>query len=140
MGRTYYFECSRCGHRAKVCGRTDRGLDFYIETILCRDCKRLYDAVTRLRVPQNSSPAAHKDLRSIRKTIPDPPVPPKPPTFDSALGRLPQSGYSHFRWARFKLQCPLSPLHRVEPWVEPFKCPQCGLDMQKNVLPYRIWD
>ena len=34
----------------KSSGRADRGLSFFVQTILCRDCRELYDAVTRLRV------------------------------------------------------------------------------------------
>ena len=51
MGRSYCFECPTCGYRAKVSGRADRGLTFFVQTILCLDCRQLYDAVTRLRVP-----------------------------------------------------------------------------------------
>ena len=54
MGRSYWFECPKCGYRAKVSGRADRGLSFFVQTILCRDCRELYDAVTRLRVPDES--------------------------------------------------------------------------------------
>ena len=50
MGRSYWFECAKCGYRAKVSGRADRGITFFVHTILCRDCRELYDAVTRLRL------------------------------------------------------------------------------------------
>jgi transcription elongation factor Elf1 len=50
MGRSYWFECARCGYRAKVSGRVDRGFNFFVQTIVCRDCKELYDAVTRIKV------------------------------------------------------------------------------------------
>ena len=52
MGRSYWFERSRCGYRAKVSGRADRGLHCVVQTILCRDCKELYDAVIRLRISE----------------------------------------------------------------------------------------
>ena len=51
MGRSYWFECPKCGYRAKVSGRADQGLTFFVQTILCCDCRELYDAVTRLKVP-----------------------------------------------------------------------------------------
>ena len=51
MGRSYWFECVKCGYRAKVSGRADRGLNFFVQTILCRDCRELYDAITRVKIP-----------------------------------------------------------------------------------------
>ena len=45
MGRTYLFECSKCGYRARVSGGADRGRHVVVQTILCADCKELYDAV-----------------------------------------------------------------------------------------------
>jgi hypothetical protein len=30
MGRSYWFECPKCGYRAKVSGRADRGLSFFV--------------------------------------------------------------------------------------------------------------
>jgi hypothetical protein len=50
MGRSFWFECSRCGYRATVSGGADRGRDLFVQTISCRDCRKLYDAVTRLRI------------------------------------------------------------------------------------------
>ena len=51
MGRSYWFECARCGYRAKVSGREDRGRTFFVQTEFCRDCRELYDAVSRALVP-----------------------------------------------------------------------------------------
>jgi hypothetical protein len=56
MGRSYWFECPKCGYRAKVSGRADRGLTLFVQTILCSDCRQLYDAVTRLRVADGGWP------------------------------------------------------------------------------------
>jgi hypothetical protein len=64
-----------------------------------------------------------------------------PPTFQAVVNRLPFMGVRRFTWVRFKLQCPRFPDHRVESWNEPEKCPRCGLlHLEKNVLPYRIWE
>src|ERR1700674_5874389 len=62
MGRSYWFECPRCGYRAKVSGRADRGFNFSVQSIVCRDCKELYDAVTRARIP-DQSPALRTSSR-----------------------------------------------------------------------------
>jgi len=142
MGRSYWFECSRCGFQAKVAGRADRGLNFFVQTIVCRDCKQLYDAVIKVRVPEN--PEAQKN--------PAGPGPGRPkllpefggngaaPPFQSALNRLLYTGSRNFRWRQFLPQCPVSDRHRVQPWNDPDKCPRCGVYLEKNVLPYRIWD
>ena len=64
MGRTYLFECFRCGYRARVSGGAGVGQHFAVQTIVCADCKELYDAVTEFkatappvaeRQPQNRS-------------------------------------------------------------------------------------
>jgi hypothetical protein len=140
MGRSYWFECPRCGYRAKVAGRADRGLSVFVQTILCRDCKELYDAVTRLRVLDEPAALGHltrwdraksQNLRR-RSSV--------PPSFQSALNRLPTFGAGASRWLQFKLQCPVSPLHRVQAWNDPGKCPRCGIYLEKNAIPFRIWE
>jgi len=142
MGRSYWFECAKCGYRAKVSGRADRGVNLFVQTILCRDCRELYDVVTRARIPDEGAPVRDAGLlgaeqpRGLRRPRSNGP----PPTFQAALNRLPYDGAQRFRWAQFKLQCPVSPFHRVQSWNEPDKCPRCGLYLEKNALPYRIWD
>jgi hypothetical protein len=140
MGRSYWFECPKCGYRAKVSGRADRGVSFCVQTILCRDCKELYDAVTRLKVPEESSllgnsGALHKAKFSRARRNIHP-----PPTFQSALSRLPLAGVKRTGWLPFKLQCPVSALHRVRSWNDPDQCPKCGVFLEKGGLPYRLWD
>jgi len=140
MGRSYWFECPKCGYRAKVSGRADRGLSFFVQTILCRDCRELYDAVTRLRVPDESvrwgvfagwqRSSIQKPQKSFREA----------PPFQAALNRLPQTGVKRFKWLPFKIQCPVSSAHRVRNWNDPDKCPKCGIFLEKSALPYRLWD
>ena len=45
-----------------------------------------------------------------------------------------------FRWIRFKIRCPVSPAHRVQLWNDPGKCPKCGVYVEKNALPFRLWE
>jgi|SRR5690349_20635345 len=139
MGRSYHFECSKCGYRAIVSGRADRGLNFAVQTIVCRDCRKLFDAVTRLRIADdtglklgNLGLRNHEFARVPRHTA--------APGFDEALNRLPYQGVKRYRWLKFKLRCPVSPIHNIQPWNEPDKCPRCGLHLERNALPYRIWD
>ena len=140
MGRSYWFECPRCGYRANVSGRADRGWNLFVQTILCRDCKELYDAVTRLRVSGES--AASECLAGWRRAnasrlrrAAD-----APPSFQSALNCLPVAAATQPQWLPFKLQCPVSARHRVQAWNEPDRCPRCGNYLEKNALPFRIWE
>jgi hypothetical protein len=142
MGRSYWFECAKCGYRARISGRADRGLNFFVQTIVCRDCKELYDAVTRIRIP-DSKPAKLTGLWGKwqhsgfldRQSIPE-----KPPSFNSALNRLQYIGVQCFKWVHFKAQCPVASHHRVQNWNEPNKCPRCGSYLEKAAVPYRLWD
>ena len=139
MGRSYWFECVKCGYRAVVAGRADRGLSLVIQTILCRDCKQLYDAVTRLRVSEESSalwPARLQKTRSPKSR----PHKTAPPAFQAALNRLPPTAAGRSRWLPFKIQCPVSAFHRVREWNAPDRCPRCGVLLEKGALPYRLWD
>lgn len=139
MGRTYWFECSKCGYRAQVSGRADRGLNFFVQTIACSDCKALYDAVVRLRVPAEAKGLQFSfGLNGLRSSLQQRHS--VPPSFQSALNRLPYKGARHYKWLHFKPQCPVSGVHRVQTWHEPDKCPRCGLHLDKNALPYRIWE
>jgi hypothetical protein len=135
MGRSYWFECSKCGYRAKVSGRTDRGLNVFVQTIVCQDCKELYDAVTRIRVADEPKSAGLTvKLRTLRDALKH------PPTFLTALNRLTLMGAHNLKWLQFPAQCPVASFHRVKPWTDPDKCPRCGIYLEKNVLPYRIWE
>jgi hypothetical protein len=138
MGRSYLFECAKCGYKAKVSGRADNGFDFSVQTILCRDCKKLYDAVIRLKVPDEVGlkPFPGNPANRLRKTRPADP----PPTFEAVLNRLPLPGAKRFKWLQFKLRCPISSVHKVQVWNEPGRCPRCGLYLEKNALPFRMWE
>ncbi|HSU54235.1 MAG TPA: hypothetical protein VLT36_09270 [Candidatus Dormibacteraeota bacterium] len=140
MGRSYWFECARCGYRTKVSGRVDRGVDFWVQTVVCRDCRQLYDAVTRLRVPdQLKEQRLRLGLRSL-KPLNQRAASNGPPAFQTVLNRLSPTGIRYFKWVHFKAQCPVSKLHQVEEWNDPDKCPRCGIHLDKSALPYRIWD
>jgi hypothetical protein len=143
MGRSYWFECGRCGYRAKVAGKADRGLNVFVQTVACQDCKELYDAVTRVRVPAESAEKGRFKALGWRQPnwLARPRISATPPTFQSLLALLPYTGAKRFRWLWFNLQCPVSPLHRVRAWTAPGKCPKCQVFfLEQTVLPYRIWD
>jgi hypothetical protein len=121
MGRTYLFECSKCGYRAKVSGDADRGRHVAIQTILCADCKELYDAVIEFK------PSSHQE--SHPKTA---------PKFAALLNRLPPRGGR--RWVKLKPACPTSFRHRIRFWKPPDKCPRCGTFLESGAIPFRRWD
>src|SRR2546430_1627238 len=115
MGRSYWFECPRCGYRAKVSGRADRGLNFFVQTIACQGCKALYDAVTRVKVPRAPAQGKVAGRGTMARRNPYCGLS-VAPTFESMLNRLPYTGIRRFRSLSFDLQCPLSPAHRVQLW------------------------
>ena len=140
MGRSYWYECPKCGYRAKVSGRADRGLNFFIQTISCRDCRELYDAVTRVRVVDEASPwGGGLCWRNMGLPKAKPRVQP-PPTFQAVLNRLMPRGAKRFRWLTYKPQCPVSAFHRVRIWNHPDKCPKCGIHLEQGAVAYRLWD
>jgi hypothetical protein len=142
MGRSYCFECSKCGYRATVSGGTDCGVQFCVQTIHCRDCGTLYDAVTRLKVPSEATLGGWRKTGGIAwpSTASVNRNQGSPPSFADALSRLPNKGGKRYRWLQFELLCPNSRRHRVQVWNDPGKCPRCGVFLDKSVLPYRLWD
>jgi hypothetical protein len=140
VGRSYWFECSKCGYRAKVSGRGDRGRDCFVQTIVCRDCKQLYDAVIRVRVPDTSTPKPAISKGSSGAGYYSKPPPPNAPTLQAVLNRLPYQGVRRYKWLQYKAQCPFSANHNVQAWNDPDKCPRCGIFLEKNAVPYRIWE
>jgi len=136
MGRTYFFECPKCAYRAKVAGRADRGVHFAVRTILCYECKELYDAVVDLKVFATGfgMSGGQFQISSARKP------PATAPTFLAALNRLPPLEARRLRWLKFKPACPVSARHRVREWQSPDKCPKCGCFLESNAIPFRIWE
>ncbi len=136
MGRTYLFECPKCGYRAKVAGGGARGFHFAVQTILCHDCKELHDAVTALKMAATGLAATSGGLQL--KTGRKPAA--SAPTFLAALNRLPPGGSKRLRWVYFKAACPVSPRHRIREWQSPDKCPKCGCFLEPAATPFRLWD
>lgn len=136
MGRSYLFECAKCGYNVQVSGGSDAGLDFSVQTAACRDCRMLFDSVVRLRIP-DAGLKGFSDFQyaRLRKSETE-----TPPTFESVLNRLPLAGLKRFKWAHFKVRCQVSLAHRVNFWNDPGKCPRCGHFMEKNALPFRYWE
>ena len=124
MGRTYLFECSLCQYRAKISGGADSGLHCEVQTVRCRDCRELFDVFTRVR---RRPGAVAKFLQFFRPEIP-------PVVLRGGGAGQP------LVWEKFKLTCPVQPKHLVEAWNDPGRCPRCCNFLEKNGLPFRLWD
>jgi hypothetical protein len=125
MERTYLFECAGCGYRTHVSGGADRSEHIAVQTILCADCRALYDAVIEFEASQQKGNKKENNPKTA-------------PGFAAVLNRLPPRGKR--KWIKFNLACPISPLHRVRVWKRPDKCPKCGTHLEPNGRPFRIWD
>lgn len=141
MGRTYLFECAKCGYRAQVAGGAERGLLVAVQTVYCLDCRELHDAVTELKVPHLAAAnLARWKLKSNSAPLDAATAPAAPPTFPAALNRLVIGGGKRFSWVRYPAVCPVSPRHRVREWNQPGKCPKCGVFLEGNAIPFKVWD
>ena len=141
MGRSYLFECPRCGYRAFVAGGVSDGAWFTVQTVRCRDCRALHDAVVEMKfaIPPLSESKLRLGLKtnaSLRLLL----GLKCPPTIQSALNQLPPGGAKSYRWIKFPPACPVSSRHRVEPWSTPGKCPKCEWFLEPSPLPFRTWD
>ena len=125
MGKTYLFECGLCHYRVKVSGGSDAGVDCHTQTLLCHDCRELFDVFTRVR--RQSSPVGK--FQALHPEIPP-----------AALAGSPARKKS---WEAAGLTCPMEHdqiKHRVEAWKSPGRCPRCGSFMEKMGMAFRVWD
>jgi hypothetical protein len=131
VGKTFHFECPQCHYRAKISGGPAQGLHCGVQTIICRDCRELFDVFTRMR-----RPADRKDLPRF-PTFYRPEIPPvilQPSSFQPPRTTTP------LVWQDFQLTCPAQPKHFVEAWNDPGRCPRCGNYLEKNGFAFRLWD
>ena len=126
MGRTYEFECPHCFYRAKVSGGADSGVHCEVQTVVCRDCRELMDVFTKVR-RREGAPKTIKFPGFFRPEI--------PPAILSGGTAGPR-----WVWEKCKPACPVEPKHQVEVWKNPGRCPRCGTFLEKNGLPFRLWD
>lgn len=139
MGRTYLFECAKCGYHATVAGGAAQGPHLAVQTIHCLDCRELHDAVMELKAPAT---APEKPSRWKLKPTPfdSNPSDEKPPTFAAALNFLLVGSGKQFRWIKYKLTCPIAAHHRIRVWKQPGKCPKCGVFLDGSGTPFKVWD
>ena len=125
MGRTYQFECPQCHYQVKVSGGAAGGIHCEVQTVVCRDCRELFDVFTKL----SGRVGAKEEIKFpgfFRTEI--------PPVIlrGGVAGKL--------VWRELKLTCPVRWKHFVEPWTDPGRCPRCGNFLEKHGFPIKIWD
>jgi hypothetical protein len=132
VGKTYLFECPQCQYRAHISGGADGGLHCEIQTVICRDCRQLYDVFKRQR--------RRADAQDLVR-FPGFYRPEIPPTIlgDSSVNPSPKRP-APLVWRQSEPACPVNPEHFVEPWKDPGRCPRCGNFMERNGIAFRVWD
>ena len=132
VGKTYQFECPQCQYRAKISGGADSGWHCEIQTVICRDCKELFDVFRRQR--------RRADAVDLIK-FPGFYRPDIPPTILGQSSVNPsQKPPPPLVWRATALACPMEPKHQVEPWRDPGRCPRCGNFMERDGIAFRAWD
>jgi hypothetical protein len=70
MGEHFEFRCANCGFYAEVSGGDDAGMEAVTTTIVCEDCRRLYDVITtEMEDRQNPKERALRCPVSAKHTI-----------------------------------------------------------------------
>lgn len=133
MGRTYLFECPQCHYRAHISGGADSGMHCEVQTVVCRDCRELFDVITREHRREGEGDRLVKFPAFERPEIP--PV----VLGESSVTEL-NKPMAPLHWQKHELSCPVDKKHFVEPWNDPDRCPRCGNFMEKTGLPFRLWD
>lgn len=154
MGRLYRFDCPRCGFTARAGAGTIQNSGFSTATIVCKDCKEIYDVVSALRLAPSMVNSARKSfgrqrivlsaerLLQIEDKVNLPPsmLPHSRKLILQQLNPTPLARFLAQRWFQVKLLCPVNPRHRIQPWKTPARCPNCEDYLDTTLLPYRVWD
>ncbi len=133
MGRTYHYQCTQCQYHVRISGGTDSGLNCDVQTIVCRECRELFDVFTRMR-----RAAGHKEFARNLSAFARPEIPPVI-LRDSLFARK-RTEPRRFEWQKIKLECPVAAKHFVEAWKHPGRCPRCHGFMEQEGLPFRVWE
>jgi hypothetical protein len=132
MGRTFHYHSTQCQYRARICGGADSGLDCDVQTVLCRECRELFDVFTRVRRVVGYGEFARHFSAFTRPEIP-------PVILRDSLFAPKRASPRRFEWHKMKLTCPVAAKHFVEVWKHPGRCPRCHAFMEQEGLPFRVW-
>ena len=132
VGKTYQFECPLCQYQAKISGGADGGVNCEIQTVICRDCRQLYDVYLKVQKREGASEIV-KFPGFFRPEIP-------PVLLRESTSRPSSVKPAKLLWHEYLPMCPVDPKHPVEAWKDPGRCPKCGCFMDKGEFPFRAWD
>jgi hypothetical protein len=133
VGRTFHYQCTQCRYRARISGGTDSGRDCDVQTIICRECRELFDVFTRVRRVAGQNESAKNFSAFVRVEIP-------PVILQHSLFAQKRAAPRRFEWQKIKLECPVAAKHFVEAWKDPGRCPRCHAFMEAEGLPFRVWE
>ncbi len=163
MGQARRFRCPKCDYSAVVSGGEDRGINLFVQTVQCVDCRELMDVpIRKFEMPKS------KD-----RLFPDPKAKPLIASWikfrvgeATRLGaKAPPSQYPHLAhyWQTIPLRCKNIPSHRVQAWygmhlpleeeeegvvaqasmaskhAQSGRCPKCGQKMVRS-HPISSWE
>jgi hypothetical protein len=133
MGRTFHYHCTQCQYRASISGGADGGVNCDVQTIVCRECRELFDVFTRVRRELGHMKFARNFPAFVRLEIP-------PVILRDSLFAPKPAAPRRFEWQKLKLECPVTAKHFVEAWKHPGRCPRCHAFMEQEGLPFRLWE
>jgi hypothetical protein len=133
MGRTFHYHCTQCQYRADLSGGADSGLNCDVQTILCRECRELFDVFTRVR-----RVVGHREFAQKFSAFVPPEIPPV--ILRDSLPARKLAAPRRFEWQKIKPACPVTAKHFVEAWTHPGRCPRCHAFMEQEGLPFRVWE
>ncbi len=140
MGKTYHFECPHCHYRSRISGGVDEGATCSVQTIVCRDCRELFDVFTRVRRRQQPM-TTRRTLMNSEIVIPPALLVEQPVReFSEKTEKSPTITPTPTYWEDQELFCPIAKSHRIEPWRDPGRCPRCVNFMEKNGFPWKLWE
>jgi len=147
MGRTFHFDCPYCHYQARVSGGADCGLNCAVQTVVCLDCRQLFDVFTRLRQREGEAkpPSAEAKIKPSRRLLSNAIIIPPLWLAENVWSvfspkRRRQSPPRQWRWENIKPVCPVTDSHRIKTWNAPGRCPRCGNYLERNGFPYSLWD
>lgn len=138
MGKTFHFDCPHCHYQTRVSGGADEGVSCRVQTVVCLDCRELFDVFTRVR--QRQHPVLTQRTLMNSEIIIPPALLVEQPVREFSVSPVPRSAPTPTFWAELKMVCPIVKTHRIEPWRDPGRCPRCGNFIEKNGFPWKIWD
>jgi hypothetical protein len=155
MVAVYRFDCQKCNYSARACGGEVMGRGFLARTIICLDCREIYDVVSALTRPCQGLPSELIGGNDRRPVV----VPPSqlaviadqlnllttvlPAARKLVLYResaVPFANLMTPHSVKIRLLCPVNSQHRIRLWKESTTCPRCHDILVRSPIPYRIWD